>query len=203
MIWNKDRVRVLYSFPHKLGADRICTTAWHQVDGLSAAGADVVVMPGALQRPFGPSVRVSPTLAKGKLRIPYKILGRMRALALHDFIVSRRLQKLAGQIDIIRTWPLGALRALQTAARLGIPTVLERPNAHKRFAYEAVRKECERLGLTMPAGDGQSCQEDVLEKKGAGVSTSRSAHLSIRVGRPHFPRLLICSRTSCALPIWL
>jgi len=33
------QIRVLYSFPHKLGADRICTTAWHQVDGLAAAGA--------------------------------------------------------------------------------------------------------------------------------------------------------------------
>jgi len=31
-------IRVLYSFPHKLGADRICYTAWQQVNGLAAAG---------------------------------------------------------------------------------------------------------------------------------------------------------------------
>ena len=29
-------MRVLYSFPHKLGAGRICTTAWHQVAGIAA-----------------------------------------------------------------------------------------------------------------------------------------------------------------------
>jgi glycosyltransferase involved in cell wall biosynthesis len=34
--------------------------------------------------------------------------------------------------------------------RLGIPTVLERPNAHTGFAMEVVQKECERLGVTLP-----------------------------------------------------
>ena len=40
----------------------------------------------------------------------------MRAVALHDRIVARRIEKLAGQIDIIHTWPLGALETLKTAA---------------------------------------------------------------------------------------
>jgi glycosyltransferase involved in cell wall biosynthesis len=143
-------VRVLYSFPHKLGADRICYTAWQQVNGLAAAGADLLVAPAAIQRPVSANVKVCPTLARGKLRIPYTLLGSMRAFSLHDWIVSRRIEKLAGQIDIIHTWPLGALRTLKTAARLGIPTVLERPNAHTRFAYEVVQRECERLGVPLP-----------------------------------------------------
>ena len=126
------RIRVLYSFPHKLGAGRICYTAWQQVSGLAAAGADLLVFPGALSRPVPGGVRVRSTLARGKLRIPYKLLGSNRAFALHDYIVSRRIEKLTGQIDIIHTWPLGALETLKTAARLGIPTVLERPNLHGR-----------------------------------------------------------------------
>ena len=145
-------IRVLYSFPHKLGADRICNTAWQQVNGVAAAGADVLAFPGVLHRPVAANVRVRPTLAWGKLRIPYKLLGRMGACALHDRIVSRRLRTLAGQIDIVHAWPLGASRTLKTARRLGIPTVLERPNAHTRFAYEVVQKECQRLGITMPPG---------------------------------------------------
>src|SRR5690606_1151066 len=36
-------VRVLYSFPHKLGAGRICHTAWQQVNGLAAADRKSVV----------------------------------------------------------------------------------------------------------------------------------------------------------------
>jgi len=158
-------VRVLYSFPHKLGADRICYTAWQQVNGLAAAGADLLVFPGALQRPVPSGVRVHPTLARGKLRIPYKLLGTMRALALHDYIVSRRLEKLKGQVDIVHTWPDAALRTLKVAARLGIPTVLERPNAHTRYAYESVQQESKRIGVLLPPNNEYAFREDILRRE--------------------------------------
>jgi len=160
-------IRVLYSFPHKLGADRICTTAWYQVYGLAKEGAEVLVCPGALSRSLPEGITINPTLAWGKLRIPYKILGSMRAFALHDYIVSQRLEKLAGQIDIVHVWPLGALRTLKTAARLGIPTVLERPNAHTQLAYEVVQKECERLGVILPPDHEHAYKKDVLSKEEA------------------------------------
>jgi hypothetical protein len=158
-------IRVLYSFPHKLGAARICTTAWHQADGLAAAGADVLVFPGVQQKPLPTRVKVRPTLAWGKVRIPYKIVGGMRACALHDFIVARRMEKLRGQIDIVHAWPTGALLTLKAAARLGIPTVLERPNAHTRFAYETVQTVWERLGLALPPNHEHAYKPDVLRKE--------------------------------------
>jgi glycosyltransferase involved in cell wall biosynthesis len=144
------RVRVFYSFPNRLGADRICYTAWNQVGGLAAAGAEMLVFPASLSRPLPHSVRVWPTLAVGKVRLPYHLLGVFRTVALHDKIVARRLEGLAGQIDIVHTWPLGALQTLKTAARLGIPTVLERCNAHTGYAMEVVQRECERLGVSLP-----------------------------------------------------
>jgi glycosyltransferase involved in cell wall biosynthesis len=143
-------IRVLHSFPHKIGAGRICTIAWHQVAGAAAAGAEITVFPTAVARPLPAGVRVQPTLARGSWRIPRKALGE-RALALHDRIVAHRLPKLAAQIDLVHAWPLGALETLRVARRLGIPTVLERPNAHTRFAYEVVARECARLGVTLPA----------------------------------------------------
>jgi len=158
-------IRVLYSFPHKLGAARICYTAWQQVNGLAAAGADVTVFPGVLHRPLPANVRVQPTLARGRFRISYKLLGTMRALALHDHIVARRIKALAGQIDVIHTWPDAALETLKTAARLGIPTVLERPNAHTRYAYEAVQRESKRLGITLPPDNEYAYKPDVLQKE--------------------------------------
>lgn len=160
-----DRVRVLYSFPHKLGADRICYTAWQQVKGLAGAGAEVLAMPGVLQRPVPASVVVRPTLAWGKLRISYRLVGAMRACALHDRIVARRIGQLGGQIDIVHAWPLGALHTLKAAAKLGIPTVLERPNAHTRFAYEVVQRECERLGVSLPRGHEHAYNERVLRRE--------------------------------------
>jgi len=159
------RVRVLYSFPHKLGAGRICYTAWQQVSGVARAGAEVLALPGVLQRPLPDKVDVWPTLARGRWRIPYRLLGRLRACALHDWIVARRLPALAHRIDIIHTWPLAALHTLREAARLGIPAVLERPNAHTRFAYRAVQEECERLGISLPANHEHSWNDAVLARE--------------------------------------
>jgi glycosyltransferase involved in cell wall biosynthesis len=158
-------IRVLYSFPNKLGADRICYTAWQQVTSLAEAGADVLVFPGALSRPVAAGVRVRPTLARGRLRIPYKLLGPLRTVALHDHIVARRLEKLAGEIDIVHTWPLGALQTLKTAARLGVPTVLERPNAHTGFAMEVVQRECDRLGVSLPPDHEHAYNAEKLHKE--------------------------------------
>ena len=117
------QIRALYSFPHKIGAARICHTAWQQVNGVSEAGARVQVHASSFQRAFPPEVEIRPTLARGRVRIPYKLIGSKRAFALHDRIVARRLEKLAGQVDIVHTWPMGALETLKTANRLGIATV--------------------------------------------------------------------------------
>jgi glycosyltransferase involved in cell wall biosynthesis len=162
MTGSDDRLRVLQSFPHKIGAARICTTAWHQAAGVAAAGGDVLSMPGSVYRPLPEAVQVRTTLARGRLRIPYKTLGRMRAMRLHDQLVARALPRLAGRIDLVHTWPMGARDTLRTARRLGIPTVLERPNAHTRFAYEVVRAECERLGVALPADHEHAFNEQTL-----------------------------------------
>jgi glycosyltransferase involved in cell wall biosynthesis len=156
-------IRVLYSFPHKLGADRICNTAWQLVNAASVAGAEMIVHPGNLYRPLPPAVRVIPTLSWGKLRLPYKLFGKIRTLQMHDYIVSKRLEKLAGHIDVVHTWPVAALRTLKTAARLGIPTVLERPNAYTRFAYAVVEKECAKLGISMPPGHEHAYHGEILQ----------------------------------------
>jgi glycosyltransferase involved in cell wall biosynthesis len=160
-----EKVRVLYSFPHRLGAARICHTAWQQVYGLLGAGASVVVCAGSLSRELPPQAVVRPTLARGRFRIPYRVLGTERACAIHDWIVAQRLKRLVGKIDIVHAWPLGSIRTLETAARLGIPTVLERPNAHTRFAYEVVQKECEKLGIVLPPDHEHAYKAGVLAKE--------------------------------------
>jgi glycosyltransferase involved in cell wall biosynthesis len=159
------KIRVLYSFPHKLGAGRICYTAWQQVEGLVAAGADLLVFPGAIHGAVPSGARVRPTLSLGKIRVPYKLLGRLRAFALHDYIVARRIEELVGKIDIIHTWPLGALQTLKAAARLGIPTVLERPNAHTRTYYGLVQKECHHLGIVLPETHEHAYDLSVVERE--------------------------------------
>jgi glycosyltransferase involved in cell wall biosynthesis len=155
-------VRVLFSFPHKIGAGRICDIAWYQVAGASDAGIEMAVYPGVVHRPLPPAISVSPTLARGRLRIPYKAFGHRRAFALHDAVVARALKSMAGDVDVVHLWPLGSKRTLVAARQLGIPTVLERPNAHTRFAYDVVRRESDRLGVELPRDQEHAFNADVL-----------------------------------------
>jgi glycosyltransferase involved in cell wall biosynthesis len=135
------------------------------VKAASDAGANLLVFPGVLHKSLPRAVEVYPTLARGKFRLPYKALGTMRTLALHDYIVSRRLESLADRIDVVHAWPSAALRTLKTANKLGIPTVLERPNAHTRFAYEVVQKECERIGIELPPDHEHAYKPDMLKRE--------------------------------------
>jgi glycosyltransferase involved in cell wall biosynthesis len=159
------QIRVLQSFPHKIGAGGICDTAWHQAAGVADAGAHLLVMPGAVHRTLPTNLRVRPTLARGRLRLPYKPLGRMRAFKLHDRLVAAALPKLAEQIDVVHAWPLGALRTLRVANSLGVVTVLERPNAHTRLAYEIVQRESERLGVSLPPDHDHAYNAEVLRRE--------------------------------------
>lgn len=158
-------LRILHSFPHRLGMSRICTTAWHEIDSAAEAGAKMMVLAGDSVRPFPRPVRVETTLSRGRWRIPYRLLGTYRACALHDWLVARHLPSLAGRIDLIHAWPLGALRTIRTAKKLGIPVALERCNAHTRFAYEVVQKECDRLGVRLPPGHEHAYNAKVLAKE--------------------------------------
>jgi glycosyltransferase involved in cell wall biosynthesis len=72
------------------------------------------------------------------------------------------LPKLVGRLDVVHTWPSGARATLQVAKRLGIPTVLERPNAHTRFAYDIVQREGDRLGVKLPPAHEHAYNEDAL-----------------------------------------
>lgn len=143
-------VRVLYSFPHKLGAGRICSTAWHQVEGASKAGAEITVITGSQARPLHQRTRVKTTLALGKLRVPYRLIGRDLACSWHDLATSRWLDSHHREVDVVHGWPLGSLRTIRVARKHGIPVVLERPNAHTAFAYEEVAKENREVGIELP-----------------------------------------------------
>ena len=68
-------------------------------------------------------------------------------------------------VDIVHVWPLGAHHTLLAARDLGIPSVLERPNAHTKFAYEVVRRESERLGVVLPPDNEHAYNETILAKE--------------------------------------
>lgn len=159
------RIRVLYSFPGKIGATRIDYTAWEQVRWLPKAGAHVELLAGVVHRPLPESVTVSTTLARGRWRLPYRVLGRLRSFELHDRIVARRLSVAQDRYDVVHVWPLAAYHTLRAAARIGIPTLLERPNAHTRYAYDVVKREAERIGVRLPPSHEHAYNDAILERE--------------------------------------
>ena len=143
-------VRVLYSYPNRIGVTGIGNIAWQNVQGLIQEGTEIRVFCGSCERPFEGCCRIVETLRPLGARVPYRLLGGAdRARALHDYRVARAIASGRIDIDIVHCWPLGSLRTLKAARARGIRTVLERPNAHTRFAYEVVRDETERLGLKL------------------------------------------------------
>jgi glycosyltransferase involved in cell wall biosynthesis len=149
-------MRVLYSFPHALGAPGIGWTAWNQVDGLVRAGHEVHAVAASVRRPIHGAASVTTSLAAGRLRLPHRAIGRDRALAWHDLVARSVLAR--HEVDIVHLWPLTPGRTARAARDAGIAVVREAPNTHTRRAWAAVAAESARIGLT--GGDRTAHTED-------------------------------------------
>ena len=141
--------RILFSFPGRIGTSGIGTTAWHQATGLARRGADVHVACGSVEREMpGVHVLVETMRVAGR-NVPYRAVGVDRAIAHHDRRVARMLVRGRRGFDLVHCWPGGGERTLHAAAARDLPAFLERPNAHTAFAFDAVARECERLGMRL------------------------------------------------------
>lgn len=143
-------IRLLYSFPTRLGVPGIGTTAWYQVQGLAELGVRVSLYCGSLERPLRGVERVIETMHIGPIPLPYRAMGLNRAMAWHDRRVARALLHDPDAYDVVHCWPSGALATLIAAKSLGIKTLLERPNAHTAFAFRVVQDEYKKLKLPVP-----------------------------------------------------
>jgi glycosyltransferase involved in cell wall biosynthesis len=133
----------------RLGVTGIGMTAWHQATGLARAGAEVSVACGSVERDV-PGVRVLlESMRLARRRVPYRVVGADRAMALHDRRVARLVSAGEGRFDVVHAWPGGCERTLAAARARRIPAFLERPNAHTGFAFDVVARECERLGIRL------------------------------------------------------
>jgi glycosyltransferase involved in cell wall biosynthesis len=149
-----ERISILYSFPHVFGAPGIGWTAWNQVNELVRAGHRVHLITASMSRPVDGLASLEMSLSLAGRRIPHRALGRDRALAWHDRVAARRV--VGRQPDVVHVWPLGGVRTIAAAARLGIPSFREVPNTHTGNAYEVVARESARLGLTPRAGSSHA-----------------------------------------------
>ena len=157
-------MRVLYSFPTRMGTTGIGLTAWHQVRGLADEGVEVTVCCGSLERPLPAGVRVVETLRPAGVKVPYRLIGLERAMRAHDRRAAAVLRR-RGTFDVVHAWPLGAERTLAEARRLGVRSLLERPNAHTAFAMAAVEDVRRELGLAEDLSSPHARRPDRLARE--------------------------------------
>jgi D-inositol-3-phosphate glycosyltransferase len=140
-------MRVLYSIPHPLGSKGIGTTAWHHVDSLARAGADVTAVCTRLDRTFAEdlSVRVVQTL--GPIRP--RMIGMATTYRLHDLRTARLVTRL--RPDLIHTWPKAMLRTAVTSRESGVLCIREAPSPYTRTAVRQAQLAWADLGLDVPA----------------------------------------------------
>jgi glycosyltransferase involved in cell wall biosynthesis len=143
-------LKVLYSFPHRVGAPGIGTTALNQVRAMAELGADVTLICTSLHAPVPANVNARETLRFGGKRIPHRTFGSAdRALEFHDWRVASALRRFTGRFDVVHTWPQSALATLAEARRKGCLSSREVPNTHTASAYAEALRESEIVGIAM------------------------------------------------------
>jgi glycosyltransferase involved in cell wall biosynthesis len=156
-------VRVLYSFPDRLGGSAgINVAALHQILGLLDLGIEVVLYCTSLHREIRSAAGIVRTLSVGSVRIPHRVLGRQRSYRYHDWRVARALPSIGG-IDLVHCWPQATVQTCTAARTLGIKTIREVPNTHTAHAFEVVTRERQKLGMQPVAGHSHTFAREVLE----------------------------------------
>lgn len=145
-------MRLLYSFPHAIGAPGIGTTALHQVLGLLDQGHDVTVMATSAHKRAPPLPKFIATMTLAGVRVPHRVLGVDNAMAFHDACAARLLSRRLDAFDLVHCWPGATLATARAAMNQGVPALREVPNTHTENAYEVVGRLCAELGVELPPG---------------------------------------------------
>lgn len=160
-------MKILYSFPHAIGAPGIGTTAAHQALGLVQRGHDVTVMATSAHKSAPAFPRFISTLVFAGVRMPHRVLGMDRTMAYHDMRVARHLTRHPDAYDVVHCWPGATLDTARIAAKLGLPALREVPNTHTANAGEVVRRLCEELGVALPEGNSHKNSPEKIAREQA------------------------------------
>lgn len=165
-------MRVLYSFPHAIGAPGIGTTAIQQVRGLLNRGHTVQVVAASAHANADFLTDLISTMVLAGLRVPHRALGMDRTMAYHDARTAAHLRRNPTAYDVVHCWPGAALATARVASELGVPMVREVPNTHTANAYEVVARLCADLDIQLPQGHSHLLNAERLRREEAEYSAA-------------------------------
>ncbi|THD51239.1 glycosyltransferase [Phenylobacterium sp.] len=160
-------MRILYSFPHDIGAPGIGTTAVNQVVGLLQRGHDVTVMATSARNKSYDLPKIITTMMAGGVRVPHRVIGMDNAMAYHDLRVAAHLRRNAQAFDVVHSWPGGTFHTAKAAAAIGVPCLREVPNTHTANAYDVVGRLCAELGIELKRNNSHRLNVGRLAKEQA------------------------------------
>ena len=158
-------MRVLYSFPDRIGKPGIGVTAYHQVRETALCGVDVMLYCTSLDAELPPNVTLVQTLSAGGRRVPHRALGVERSYRYHDLRVAVALRRMGRSVDLVHCWPRATLRTADAAVALGIPCLREIPNTHTGHAIEVVARETTALGLPPARGHSHTIDSRAIARE--------------------------------------
>jgi len=118
----------------------------------------VHIVAASIAKPVEGAASVRTTLTVAGRRVPHRLVGRTRAMRIHDAVTAGLVGRLldGGADDVVHAWPLASARTLRAARRRGIPGLREVPNTHTEHAYEVVTREYAALGLEPRGGESHT-----------------------------------------------
>ena len=78
------KIKVLYSFPLRLGTSGIGMTGFHQVSGLLQQGIRISLFCGSCEKPIQGLDYIKEIFKLSPVKLPIRILGISKAKMLHD-----------------------------------------------------------------------------------------------------------------------
>jgi len=178
-------LRVLYSFPHTVGAPGIATTAVNQVRALVKLGADVTLVCTTTAVDVD-GARVVQTLRVLGHRLPHRALGVRNAYRYHDLRVAHLLQRNPGRTDVVHAWPRSCVQTLRTAERLGIAAVREVPSPHTESAFAEAARAAREVGISLPRDHSHFPDQRVLAAEVAEYEAARALMVPSEYARTTF-----------------
>lgn len=160
-------MRILYSFPHGIGAPGIGTTAIQQVRGLLDRGHQVTVAAASIHPNTPPLPALLKTMVFAGIRVPHRVFGMDRTMAYHDARVAAHVRRRSADYDVIHCWPGATVHSSRAAADMGLPVLREVPNTHTANAYDVVGALCAELGIELPAGHSHQLNVGRLKREEA------------------------------------
>ena len=192
-------MRVLYSFPTRLGTAGIGTTAWQPIAGLAEHGVEVTVGRRHLRAAAaGRRAADRDAAARRASRSRSGCSASTAPCACTTAARPRALRRLRDAVDVVHTWPLGAERTLARRRRARHPRPARAPERAHRLRLPRGRAGPPRARpRARPVSGPHARRPDRLAREEREYAARQRPAVPVRLRRRARSATRACPRSGC------